>query len=202
MLRQRAHERERKRLAQLLRRACSLLNPFARSCASSLGKPGHETPVFSGDMETVVFSPYWNVPDSIAEGETAPAAAKRSQLPVRESNRRHSARTRNQARTVVDQSDVSIGSTRTTSSQLSFRQRPGAKNALGHVKFLFPNAFNVYLHDTPADALFAPARDERSAMAVSAWNNLRRSQRTSCAIVPSGRPSASSRRWMPASRNT
>src|SRR5262249_3879406 len=40
-----------------------------------VGKPGHETPVFSGDMETVVFSPYWNVPDSIAQGETAPAAA-------------------------------------------------------------------------------------------------------------------------------
>jgi murein L,D-transpeptidase YcbB/YkuD len=39
--------------------------------------------------------------------------------------------------------------------QLAFRQRPGPGNALGHVKFLFPNAHNVYLHDTPADALFA-----------------------------------------------
>ena len=38
---------------------------------------------------------------------------------------------------------------------LAFRQKPGAKNALGHVKFLFPNLYDVYLHDTPADALFA-----------------------------------------------
>ena len=38
-----------------------------------VGKNGHETPIFSGEMETVVFSPYWNVPDSIAEDETAPA---------------------------------------------------------------------------------------------------------------------------------
>ena len=44
--------------------------------------------------------------------------------------------------------------------QLAFRQKPGADNALGHVAFLFPNDFDVYLHDTPADELFArPGRD-------------------------------------------
>jgi murein L,D-transpeptidase YcbB/YkuD len=41
-----------------------------------VGKPGHETPVFSAEMTTVVFSPYWNIPDSIVEGETAPAVAR------------------------------------------------------------------------------------------------------------------------------
>ncbi len=46
--------------------------------------------------------------------------------------------------------------------QLAFRQRPGANNALGHVKFLFPNDYDVYLHDTPADSLF-----ERSGRAFS-----------------------------------
>ena len=41
-----------------------------------VGKPGNETPIFSDEMETVVFSPYWNIPDSIAQGETAPAIAR------------------------------------------------------------------------------------------------------------------------------
>lgn len=45
-----------------------------------VSKPGHETPVFSGDMETVVFSPYWNVPESIAENETAPAISEADEV--------------------------------------------------------------------------------------------------------------------------
>ena len=117
-----------------------------------VGKPGHETPVFSGDIETVVFSPYWNVPDSIAEGETAPAAASDPNYLVR--NQIEILRHSKSGTKVVDESDVNWFDPDDL-KQLSFRQRPGAKNALGHVKFLFPNAFNVYLHDTPTDSLFA-----------------------------------------------
>ena len=119
-----------------------------------VGKPGRETPIFSGNMETVVFSPYWNVPDSIAEGETAPAIRQdpnylaRNQIEVVR-------RTKAGAR-IVNPSDVNWYDPDEL-RELSFRQRPGAKNALGHVKFLFPNAFNVYLHDTPTDKLFARA---------------------------------------------
>ena len=120
-----------------------------------VGKAGHETPIFSGDMETVVFSPYWNVPDSIAEGETAPAVRQdpgyltRNQIDV--------VRRSKSGVKVVDPAMVNWYDPDEL-SQLSFRQRPGAKNALGHVKFLFPNAFNVYLHDTPTDSLFARPR--------------------------------------------
>ena len=117
-----------------------------------VGKSGHETPVFSGDMATVVFSPYWNVPDSIVEGETAPAAARDASYLAR--NDIEILRVSRSGATPVDPSSLDWDDPFEI-RQLAFRQRPGAKNALGHVKFLFPNAFDVYLHDTPADALFA-----------------------------------------------
>jgi len=117
-----------------------------------VGKPGQNTPIFSEDMESVVFSPYWNIPDTIAENETAPAVARDPNYLARQG---------------IEILRVSGSSTQTLSPSevdwddpdavkgLAFRQRPGAANALGHVKFLFPNKHNVYLHDTPADALFA-----------------------------------------------
>jgi murein L,D-transpeptidase YcbB/YkuD len=120
-----------------------------------VGKVGNETPMFSDEMETVVFSPYWNIPDSIKQGETAPAVAKdpayleRNNIEVLRGT------------TPVDVSSINWEDPAEL-RQLAFRQRPGANNALGHVKFLFPNEYDVYLHDTPADSLF-----ERSGRAFS-----------------------------------
>jgi murein L,D-transpeptidase YcbB/YkuD len=117
---------------------------------------GHETPIFSSEMQTVVFSPSWNVPDSIAEGETAPMAAKDPSYLERhgiEVFRRGKG-----GKTAVDPRDVDWKDPSAV-KDLAFRQLPGKDNALGTVKFLFPNAFDVYLHDTPADALFSrPSR--------------------------------------------
>ena len=120
-------------------------------------KNGNETPIFSGDMKTAVFSPAWNVPDSIAGEETVPAVKKdpafldRQQMDIFR-------RTRNGLVPVsadeIDWSDAEAG------KGLAFRQRPGPGNALGHVKFLFPNAYDVYLHDTPNRSVFA--RDQRA----------------------------------------
>lgn len=116
---------------------------------------GHETPVFSGMLETVVFSPTWNVPDTIAEAETAPAVAKDIDYLERNGIEVFA---RGRSRSPIDPRSVDWND-RSAVKQLVFRQRPGAKNALGGVKFLFPNSFNVYLHDTPADSLFArPSR--------------------------------------------
>ncbi|HEX7779057.1 MAG TPA: L,D-transpeptidase family protein, partial [Vicinamibacterales bacterium] len=117
-----------------------------------VGKPGNETPVFNSTMETVVFSPYWNIPDTIVAGETAPAIARDAGYLAR--NNIEILRVSTGGAERVDPSRVDWDNPEAI-QELAFRQRPGAGNALGHVKFLFPNPYNVYLHDTPADNLFA-----------------------------------------------
>ncbi len=117
------------------------------------------TPIFSSEMGTVVFSPYWNVPDSIVEGETAPAVVRDPSFLDR--NNIEILRRSQRGAELVEPASVDWDDAEEL-KQLLFRQRPGPGNALGHVKFLFPNPFHVYLHDTPADALFA-----RSGRALS-----------------------------------
>jgi murein L,D-transpeptidase YcbB/YkuD len=117
-----------------------------------VGKPGNETPVFSSSMDRVVFSPYWNIPETIVSGETVPAVARDAGYLAR--NNIEILRVSNGGSERVDPSSVEWDDPGALQG-LAFRQRPGAKNALGHVKFLFNNPYNVYLHDTPADNLFA-----------------------------------------------
>ena len=116
-----------------------------------VGKPGNNTPIFSEEMETVVFSPYWNIPDTIAESETAPAIARDPNYLARQGI--EIMRVSGSGTQTVSPSEVDWGNPDSMKG-LAFRQKPGAGNALGHVKFLFPNKHNVYLHDTPADSLF------------------------------------------------
>jgi len=113
-----------------------------------VGKRGNETPIFSDVMETVVFSPYWNVPETIALEETAPAMARDPDYLTR-----NNMEVLNTAGRVVSADAIPWGNDDALRG-FRFRQRPGSGNALGYVKFLFPNAHAVYLHDTPADALF------------------------------------------------
>ena len=117
-----------------------------------VGKPGNNTPIFSQDMESVVFSPYWNIPDTIAENETAPAVARDPNYLAKQGI--EILRVSGKGTETVSSSDVNWDNADAVRG-LVFRQKPGDGNALGHVKFLFPNQYNVYLHDTPADALFA-----------------------------------------------
>jgi len=117
-----------------------------------VGAADHSTPLFSGGMNSVVFSPYWNIPDSIVEGEIAareardPAYLKRNNIDI--------LRVTGKGTENVSPASVNWDDTDEL-KKLSFRQRPGVQNALGHVKFMLPNPYDVYLHDTPADALFA-----------------------------------------------
>jgi len=117
-----------------------------------VGKTDRATPLFNATMKEIVFSPYWNVPDSIAEGETAPAAARDPKFLER--NNIEILRRGGGGDATVDPASVDWNDEQGLKSLL-FRQKPGATNALGHVKFLMPNPYDVYLHDTPADSLFA-----------------------------------------------
>ena len=98
-----------------------------------VGKEGSGTVAFSDRISTVVFNPYWNVPEGIVRREIMPAL-KRDPAYLRKKNME-----------VLGGSD----------SLPRIRQLPGKDNALGRVKFLFPNSFDIYLHDTPHKELFS-----------------------------------------------
>ncbi|HSL20867.1 MAG TPA: L,D-transpeptidase family protein [Vicinamibacterales bacterium] len=108
------------------------------------------TPIFSDSMTTLVFAPFWNVPDSIATDETLPAMMSDPDYLAR--NNIEIVSTSGE---VVDPSTIDWFSAMGGDEfPYRFRQRPGTTNSLGLVKFLFPNDFDVYLHDTPARTLF------------------------------------------------
>jgi murein L,D-transpeptidase YcbB/YkuD len=98
-----------------------------------VGKSANKTVIFTGQLKYVVFSPYWNVPMSIVRNEIQPAMKRNSSY--------------------LQRNNMEI--TGYSNGLPVIRQLPGDKNALGRVKFLFPNQFNIYLHDTPAKTLFS-----------------------------------------------
>lgn len=112
------------------------------------------TPVFADTMNQVVFRPYWNVPSSIALGEI---------LPLVQQNESYLARNEYEVVPVkgsepVDPRSVDWNDLDSTNFPYQIRQKPGPRNALGLVKFLFPNRFDIYMHDTPGDHLFQRSR--------------------------------------------
>ena len=100
-----------------------------------VGKDVHKTVLFSGDIKYIVFSPYWDIPPSILKNEILPGIRK-------------------------DPNYLKRNNMEWVGNRV--RQKPGPKNSLGLVKFLFPNSYNIYMHDTPAKSLF-----EKSARAFS-----------------------------------
>ncbi|WP_163408366.1 L,D-transpeptidase family protein [Flavobacterium ajazii] len=92
-----------------------------------VGKSMTKTVIFSGMMNNIVFSPYWNVPPSIIKSEIKPGMAKDKNYLAKKN---------------LEWNNGAV------------RQLPGKNNSLGLVKFLFPNSSNIYLHDTPAKSLF------------------------------------------------
>jgi murein L,D-transpeptidase YcbB/YkuD len=118
----------------------------------------HKTPVFSNQMMYVIFRPYWEVPLSIQRAELVPKIAKDPAYLAK-----NNYEIVNSKRAVVSSSVITPEMLeQLRSGKLSIRQMPGDKNALGPVKFLFPNEYNVYLHGTPAKSLFLKTRRDFS----------------------------------------
>ena len=118
----------------------------------------HQTPVFTNNMTHVIFRPYWNVPLSIQRAELVPkirndpAYLAKNDYEIRNS--------RGELIPSEQVTEETLAELR--SGKISIRQIPGEKNALGHIKFMFPNEYNVYLHGTPAKALFSRSRRDFS----------------------------------------
>lgn len=117
----------------------------------------NETPIFEGDLRHVVFRPSWHVPPSIQKGEIAPKLEKDPGYLARNGYEITDA-AGNSLGTSVDAQTIA----RIRSNVLRVRQKPGTSNALGLVKFYFPNDNNVYLHSTPQQSLFARQRRDFS----------------------------------------
>ncbi len=114
-----------------------------------VGRPSTPTPIFSDEMEVVVLNPSWNVPESIIQKEYLPKLSEDPDFLAR------------QGFEVTKQGD-----------SISVRQPPGEANALGRIKFMFPNDFHVYLHDTPSRELFGQAKRALSHGCVRVDNPL------------------------------
>jgi murein L,D-transpeptidase YcbB/YkuD len=116
------------------------------------------TPVFVDEMQAVTFRPYWNVPHSILRNELLPLIARdplyleRHDMEIVRGEGAHAA--------IVERSDEALAQLR--AGRLRVRQRPGPRNALGLVRFDFPNADNVYMHGTPTPELFSRTRRDFS----------------------------------------
>jgi L,D-transpeptidase YcbB len=118
----------------------------------------HDTPIFSDTMEYVIFRPYWNVPYSIAKAEFFPRIARDPDYLSKKGF------------DVVNSRQEVVASGTVTSDvleqlragKLFVRQKPGPKNSLGLVKFIFPNSYNIYMHDTPEQEFFSKTRRDFS----------------------------------------
>lgn len=117
-----------------------------------VGKPYHATPVFTGEMTYVEVNPYWNVPYSIATKEYLPKLRKNPGVLSSQKIRLF------EGGAEISPSQIAWSSYSPSNFPFKLRQDPGSKNALGRIKFMFPNKFNIYIHDTPAKSLFKKAQ--------------------------------------------
>ncbi len=119
-----------------------------------IGKPDKQTAFFNDEMETVVFNPYWGVPQSILTREMMPRLMRDPSYLDRKGFEVYDRRGRKISSASVDW--YAYGGQRKV--PFTVRQQPGARNALGHIKFLFPNKHSIYMHDTPSRGLFSRKR--------------------------------------------
>jgi len=125
------------------------------SVRAIVGKQYRETPVFNDQMTYIVFSPSWTVPPTILENDVIPELLKGSEYITK---KKMNLITNDGSSVVYD--DVDWSKITKDNFPYMVRQVPGSENALGKVKFMFPNTYDVYIHDTPSKGYFA--RDDRA----------------------------------------
>jgi L,D-transpeptidase YcbB len=113
-----------------------------------VGKEAKQTSIFKGNISRIILNPYWNVPNSIINNEILPKLKRNSNYLSR-----NNMEVVSNAGTVINSRTINW---KKYSKNVPFviRQKPGTSNALGKMKFLFPNSFSIYLHDTPSKELF------------------------------------------------
>ena len=118
----------------------------------------HQTPVFAKGMKYIIFRPYWNLPLDIVRAEIVPKLLRDGRYLARKGFEATDQNGHIVAAGAVSKAMVA----EIKSGRLLVRQKPGPRNALGLVKFMFPNEFDVYLHSTPAPQLFSQSRRDFS----------------------------------------
>lgn len=142
------------------------------SARVQVGKTYRKTPLFRSEINYLVFNPTWTVPPGILKSDILPAARKdpasitRKGLKVLDSGGRE-----------VDPASVDWSRFSSGHIPYTLRQDPGPNNALGRVKLMFPNAYRVYLHDTPSQSLFERADRAFSSGCVRVENALQLAER-------------------------
>lgn len=121
-----------------------------------VGKPGEQTPMAAGLIRTMVLNPYWNVPPDLIRKRVAAKVLQQGVGYIRQARFEVLSGWDADAR-VIDPGTVDWAAVADGRESIRVRQLPGADNAMGAMKFLFPNNFGVYLHDTPDKALFSEA---------------------------------------------
>jgi murein L,D-transpeptidase YcbB/YkuD len=117
-----------------------------------------KTPIFSDTLRTIVFSPYWDVPISISRAEIIPKARK--DIKYLAKNRYEIVKGDLDTSPILENNNENLDLVQKGIARI--RQMPGASNSLGGVKFLFPNSYNIYFHDTPSRGAFNKARRDVS----------------------------------------
>jgi L,D-transpeptidase YcbB len=122
---------------------------------SVVGKIMHATPIFSHQIQYLEFSPYWNIPNSIVERDIKPNLQR--DINWLERQNMEMVNTFGPNARKIPLSRVDWNTMTRDNFEYRIRQRPGPNNSMGKVKFMFPNEYAIYLHDTPADHLFSEA---------------------------------------------
>jgi murein L,D-transpeptidase YcbB/YkuD len=120
-----------------------------------VGKSYHSTPQFSAMMSYIVFSPTWTVPSSIVRNEIIPAIRRDNQYLIK-----NDMQILTNTGQIVPPSSIDWSKVNPRTFPYMIQQIPGQQNALGLVKFMFPNKYSVYIHDTPSRSLFE--REDRA----------------------------------------